>query len=515
MIIQILAITPSEAFNRASTLLNENKLDSVSYYLSIAYKEFPNEVENLIYLKYLEDQKMGFNLALEFVKLNKKSWKISSIALLGVIEEKKYKEIEKFLEIFPETTTIGKVISFYSLVQNKKYDEAINVGDDLLNSFRYALAIFTNFSQILDTNQLFYLLLRKLSNDFLDFACQNFYMEKCLKYISIIENKEKAKEIYNYVILYGFWGLISNAKNFDEGYEQLLKFIKFIKDNNCNDYEKLLTIFTSIQYTFESEGYYEYEKLLSAVDTLENYCSNKLNFKIKLLRAYGLRGLDMNKKALEILLSLKDSLNEPQKRFLIASAIEYLDFELAKKLTNEFNISDSSILRIIDPLRNCELLYNQRKLKEILKVCDEDTPERAYAYFLLSKKDSANQIINNLIKNLESSNKNYTYYWNKGWFKLLIGDVDSSYYLTLKALEMKSNNSFLIMNLGSIYLAKLKLDSALYYYKKAYKVNNQYGNYKESSFFQVLKNDIELISKIYNLKVNSKEILENVKKTSF
>jgi hypothetical protein len=77
---------------------------------------------------------------------------------------------------------------------------------------------------------------------------------------------------------------------------------------------------------------------------------------------------------------------------------------------------------------------------------------------------------------------------------------------------MKPNNSFLIMNLGSIYLAKFQIDSALYYYKKAYNVNKEYGNYKESSFFQVLRNDIELISKIYNLKVNSKEILEKVRK---
>ena len=506
-------ITPFEAFNRASALLNENKLDSVIHYLNIAYQEFPNEVENLIYLKYLEDKKMGFNLALEFTKINKKSKRISAIALFGIIEEKKYNEINNFLEIHPETTIIGKIINFYNLVQNKKYEEAIKIGEDLLSAFNDILRIIGEFPlQLLDTTEITYNLLRKFRDDYLDFTCQGFYLEYCLKYISTLESKEKRQEIYNHVILYGFFGLVSDAKNFEESYNNLLKFIKFLKDNDCKDYEKLLVIFTSIRYNFESESYEEYKKFLLAVDTLEKYCSSKLNVKIKLLRAYGLKGLDMNKKAIEILISLKDSLNEPQKRFLVASAIDYLDFELAKNLTTEFNINDSSILKIIDPSKNCELLYNQRKLKDIFKVCNEDIPERAYAYFLLSKKDSANQIINNLIKSLEISNKNYAYYWNKGWFKLLLGEIDSSYYLTLKALEMKPNNSFLIMNLGSIYLAKFQIDSALYYYKKAYNVNEEYGNYKESSFFQVLKNDIELIIKIYNLKVNSKEILEKLKK---
>lgn len=511
MLILILSITPLEAFNRASTLLNENNLDSVVYYLNIAYQEFPNEVENLIYLKYLEDKKIGFNLAFEFTKINKKSKRISTIALFGIIEEKKYNEINNFLEIYPETTMLGRIISFYNSIQNKKYDEAIRIGEDLLNAFRDVLRIMSEFP-LLDTTEMTYNLLRKFRDDYVDFTCQKFYLEYCLKYIPTLESKEKRQEMYNYVILYGFWGLVSDAKNFEESYNNLIKFIKFLKDNNCKDYEKLLIIFTSIQYSFESESYEEYKKFLSAVDTLENYCGNKLNVKVKLLRAYGLRGLDMNKKAIEILLSLKDSLNEPQRRFLIASTIDYLDFELAKNLISEFNINDSLILRIIDPFKNCDLLYNQRKLKDILKICNEETPERAYAYFLLSKKDSAIEIIKNLIENLEISSKNYTYYWNKGWFKLLIGEIDSSYYLTSKALEMKPNNSFLIMNLGSIYLAKFQIDSALYYYKKAYNVNKEYGNYKESSFFQVLRNDVELISKIYNLKVNSKEILEKVRK---
>jgi len=514
MLIQILAITPLEAFNRASALLNENKLDSVVYYLNIAYQDFPNEVENLIYLKYLEDRKVGFNLAFEFTKINKKSKRISAIALLGIIEGKKYNEINNFLGIYPETTLIGGIINFYNSIQNKNYKGAVILGETLLSTFNDILKILGEFpSPMLDTVEITYNLLRKFRDDYLDFTCQNFYIENCLKYIPTLESKEKKQEMYNYVILYGFWGLISDAKNFEESYNNLIKFVKFIKNNDCKDYQKLLIIFTSIQYNFESESYEEYKKFLSAVDTLENYCPNKFNIKIKLLRAYGLRGLDMNKKALEILLSLKDSLNESQKRFLVASAIDYLDLQLAQKLTNEFNISDSSIIKILDPLKSCELLYNQRKLKDILKVCNEEIPERAYAYFLLSKKDSAIEIVNNLMKSLEFSNKNYTYYWNKGWFKLLIGEIDSSYYLTLKALEMKPNNSFLIMNLGSIYLAKFQIDSALYYYKKAYKVNKEYGNYKESSFFQVLKNDVELISKIYNLKVNSKEILEEIKKS--
>ncbi|MEO0202535.1 MAG: hypothetical protein ABIL37_02275 [candidate division WOR-3 bacterium] len=491
MLLYLFNLTPEEAFNRASTLLSENKYDSVSYYLNIAYDRYPNEVENIIYLQYLQDINLGQKLAVNFAKYNKKSARISIIAISYFIEQRNYSEISKFLEFYSETTIIGKVASFYKLVEEKNYSNAIRIGEDILNLLLTQRFLMMFYKSEIDSLDPIFLLTNNLQADFLDLTCSNFFIEECVRQSQLVKNPQIREKALNLVIYYGFFKLIYNAENFQKSYQYLSNYTKFLINNDCNDYNKVLTMFSAIY--FENESYDEYNKFLALLDTLESYCYNKLAIKIKLLRAFGVRGLDKNKQAIEILSSIKDSLDEPQKRFYLNLVLTYLDYETAKKLEKEFNIKDSSILI------NCELLYNKRNFKSILKNCPYNSPERAYAYFFLSKRDSAIEIINSLISDLEISNKNYAYYWNKGWFKLLIGDIDSSYYYTKEALKMRPNNSFLIMNLGSIYLAKQEIDSVIFYYKKAFQVNAEYGNYKDESFLQTLKNDIELISKVYKI----------------
>ncbi len=497
MFLYLFAITPEEAFNRANILLNENKLDSVAYYLNIAYTKYPNEVENIIYLKYTEDKRVAERIAKEFIKINKKSLKISLIALNLLIEERNYNEIAKFLEFYPETTMVGKIVNFYKLVGERKYSSAVKIGDEILNLLlsQKLLTIFLHVET--DSLDPINSLLKTFQSDYIDLACSNFYMEECIRQSSMTEDSKTREKVFNLIIYYGFFRLIYSADNFESSYKNLAKFTRYLIDNDCNDYGKLLTIFSAIY--FQDESYDEYNKFLELVDTVAVYCLDKLSSKVKLLRAFGLRGLDRYGEALEILNSLMDSLDEPQKRFYVTVAIEHLDYKLARKLVGKFGIKDSSILNFIDTSKSCELLYNKRDFKSIFKNCSESSPERAYAYFLLSKRDSAIEIIKNLLSNLENSNRNYAYYWNRGWFELIIGNVDTSYYYTLKALQMRPNNSFLIMNIGSIYLSKSQIDSAIYYYKKAYETNIKSGNYEKNSFLQTLKNDIELISKIYNI----------------
>ncbi|MEO0143501.1 MAG: hypothetical protein ABIL49_07880 [candidate division WOR-3 bacterium] len=507
MLLQLLNLMPEEAFNRANILLNENKYDSVAYYLSVAYEKYPNEVENVIYLKYLQDINIGKKLAMEFVKYNKKSVKISIIAISYFIKEKKYAEISKFLDVYPETTLIGKIASFYKLVEEKNYNNALKIGEDVLNLLLTQKFLSIFYKTEIDSLDPINLLTNNLQEDYLDLTCSNFFIEECVRQSQLIQDAKVREKALNLIIYYGFFRLIYNAENFEKSYKYLLNFTKLLINNDCEDYNKVLTIFSAIY--FEKESYDEYNKFLEVVDTLENYCSKKLSGKIKLLKAFAFRGLDRNKEAIEILNSMRDSLNEPLKNFYLTTIISYIDYEYAKKLAKEFNIKDSTILNFLDSNTNCELLYNKRDFKNIFKRCSENSPERAYAYFLLSKKDSAIEIINGLIDNLESSNRNYAYYWNRGWFELLLGNIDSSYYYTSEALKMRPNNSFLIMNLGSIYLAKQNVDSAIFYYKKAYETNMKYGNYKKEAFFQTLKNDIELISKIYNIPAS---ILREIKK---
>jgi len=499
MIFYFLSLTPEEAFNKANSLLNENKTDSVGYFLSIAYPKYPNEVENVITIRYLNDKKSVEKVVLDFIKYNKKSQKISIIALNFLIENKNYDEISKFSEIFPETTIIGGIIKFYDYLNNNDHLSALSKGSnvfDIISLYEIYKAVSNPYYKESETlTEIF----KMFKNDYLNFACSNFYMNYCIKYANYIDDSLLRVKFYNLIIYYGFRELVYNSKSFDESFKNLENFTFLLIRNNCEDYDKLLTIFSSIY--FDKESYEEYNKFLSLVDSVELNCPNKFNNKIKLLRAYAYRGLDRNKDAINILNSIKDSLQEPHKRFHIYTALSYLDFELVKKLIKEYNIKDSIILNYISE-DNCEFLYNKKKYSEIIKKCSNDTPEKAYAYFMLSKDDSAISIIKNLIEDLEDSKKDYSYYWNKGWFKLLLKEQDSSYYYTKKALEMRENNSFILMNIGSIYLSKNQIDSAIYYYKKSYEVNLKYGNYNESSYFQTLKNDIELISKIYKIQKN-------------
>ncbi|MCS7245287.1 MAG: hypothetical protein RMJ38_04085 [candidate division WOR-3 bacterium] len=498
----LINLSPEEAFNRANTLVSENKSDSVGYYLSIAYKKYPYEVENVIYLKYLQDSIIGGKIAVEFLKYNKTSQKISTIALNEMIRSKNYLSIPELLEFHSDTTTIGKISKFYSFLLSNNYEDAIKVGDEILDNFINQ----RHFKLLFDEDEPLNKLINNFHADFVEFSCSHFFMESCIKHVNFLSENAARNKALNLIIYYGYFRLISDSKNFNESISNLEKFAKVLILNECKDYNKLTTIFSSVY--FETEASYEYEKFLSILDTLSKYCGNFLDKKIKVLKAFALRGLDRNKEAIDILISLKDSLIEPHRRYLVLSLVDYGNMELAKKLYNEFKLNDVSIIKI----RHCETLYSQGKYKEVLKECDEMDAERAYVYFMQSKNNLAKEIIDNLLNDIENSNKNYTYYWNKGWFMLLLGKIDSSYYYTKMALDMKPNNSFLIMNLGSIYLSNSQIDSAIYYYKKAYETNKKYGNYYEKLFFNTLKNDIELIANIYKIpKSKIRELRNNLK----
>lgn len=502
----LISLSPEEAFNRANTLLNENKSDSVGYYLSLAYKKYPYEVENVIYLRYLQDSIIGGKLAIEFLKYNKTSEKISIIALNEMIRNKNYSDIPQLLEFYSDTTTIGKVSKFYDFLLSNDYEKAIQVGDEILGKLFAQQHLKLLFGSEIDENEPLNKLIDNFLADFVEFSCSHFFMESCVRYVNFLKKNTTRNKALNLIIYYGYFGLINSSKNFNESISNLERFARVLILNDCNDYNKLTTIFSSVY--FETEASYEYEKFLSILDTLSKYCGNTLDKKIKVLRAFGLRGLDRNKEAIDILVSMKDSLIEPHKRYLVLSLVDYGDIELAKKLYEDFKLSDASLLKI----RHCEALYNQGKYKEVLKECDEKSPERAYVYFMQSKDTLARNIIDSLLNDIESSNKNYAYYWNRGWFMLLLREIDSSYYYTKIALDMRPNNSFLLMNLGSIYLSKFQVDSAIYYYKKAYETNQKYGNYSEKLFFSTLKSDIELIANIYKIpKSKIRELRNNLK----
>ncbi|GEM_PF-1160084 len=497
MLLILLSFQSADLFERANYFIVRREADSAAHYLSKIYREYPTEAENIIYISYLEDSLFGADLAMRLFPEFPRSEIISKIAIYELIKRRNYDEIVRVYEkadslILPQ---FEPFMRFYYLMKNGNLVDAISLAD--------SVSMLYEFSWVFGED-LFVKLIKAFIKDVAYHACSNFVIDACYKYISTTFPPDDDRfyvENYSYIAIYGILGPINNLNTFPQILDRLRSYGYLLRTNGCRDGNMTLRVFANLKYI--NGSYAEADSVLEIIRWLSGFCGDSLKHPLRVSRVLTLPHLDMNGHALDSLRALGDTFLD----YKLPILIDYGDWKSVKRIADSIVKSYSNYLSAVSPFLDlldqieCQELYSRDKYRKVIEECFEDV-EKAYAYIMLGKRDSGLT----LLKEFEPDTfrDNYAYYWNKGWFSLLYGHLDSAMYYTKRALQYRPENPFLTMNVGSIYLVRGVMDSAMYYYRLSFERNRKRRTYSWDYFFDTWRNDVKLLSGLYDR--DSKEV---------
>lgn len=475
-----------ELLEKANQFLIRKDVDSAAYYLSKAYRDYPTEVENLIYIAYVEDTLLGGRLVKRLFPLIPQSFVVSQLALYELIKDGDYDEIASVYEradtLIPEK--LRPFARFYKYVSDGVVDLAVSVADSI--SELYDFPWFENTDP-------FVKLLKIFLKDVAHHACSHFLISPCSRYLSsiFVEDDDFYVENYSYIAIYGLINSINYLNDFSRILDRLRSYGYILRSNRCRDGNTLRDLFVNLKYVRGSYG--EADSVLEMLDWISTYCGDSLLMPIRVSRAMTLPHLDMTGYALDSLKALGDTFPD----YTLTLLVDYGDHRRVKEMLDSIL---SPVNRYIPGLHDilfqveCEELYTDGKYERVIEECPESI-EEAYAYIMLGKRDSGLMLLREQFP--DTLRDNYADYWNRGWFYLLFGNTDSAMYYTKRALEYRPENPFLTMNLGSIYLTLGLVDSALHYYRLSFERNRRRRTYHWDYFFSTWRNDVKLLSKLF------------------
>ncbi len=476
-----------DLFEKANEFIVKKNPDSAAYYLAEAYKKYPVEVENVIYISYMEDSTFGSRLVMKLFPKIPESRVVSQLGLYELIKSKRYEDIASIYE--SDSTRIAEnlrpFMRFYYYLENDNLLSALQVADSLL--------ILYQFSSLL-SDDLFSRLVRTFVKDVAYQTCSRLLAGPCVRYLSAVVEDDSSFIIENYTYL-AYYGLLKPMRYYRD-YSRYLDRVRSygyaLKSNYCRDAGTLKSVFADALYIHGS--YAEADSMQALLEWIEEDCGDTLRRSISIARAYLLDAKDMTGYAIDTLRSVP---NLPPD-YLVPLLVNYgLEEEAMKILDSlsQFGLVDRNLVLDMEFTHNCRMWYSQDRYRKVIERC-AGTVEAAYSYMMLGKKDSAIPILQMNLP--DTIRDNYSDYWNAGWFALLFGKTDSAMYYTRKALEYRPENPFLTMNVGSIFLAQGLVDSALYYYQKAFDYNVKRRTYHWRHYFDTWRDDVKLISRLYD-----------------
>ncbi len=474
-------------FEKANEFVVRKNPDSAAYYLAKAYKEYPVEVENIIYISYMEDSTFGSRLVMKLFPKIPESRVVSQLGLYELIKSRRYRDIADIYE--SDSSRIAEnlrpFMRFYHYIEGDNLISALDVADSLL--------ILYQFSSIL-SDDLFSRLVRTFVRDVAYQMCSRLLAGPCVRYLSAVVEDDSSFLIENYTYL-AYYGLLRPMRYYGD-YSRYLDRVRSygyaLKSNYCRDAGTLKSVFADALYIHGS--YAEADSMQSLLEWIEGDCGDTLRRSISISRAYILDAKDMTGYAIDTLRSIPDLPPDYLVPLLVNYGLEEEAIHIMDSLSQTGSM-DRNLVLDMEFTHNCRMWYSQDRYRKVIERC-AGTVEAAYSYIMLGKKDSAIPILQMNLP--DTIRDNYSDYWNAGWFALLFKKTDSAIYYTRKALEYRPENPFLTMNVGSIFLAKGLVDSALYYYQKAFDYNMKRRTYHWRHYFDTWRDDVKLISRLYD-----------------
>ncbi len=477
----------ADIFEKANEFIAKRNPDSAAYYLARAYEKYPVEVENIIYISYMEDSIFGSRLVMNLFPEIPQSRVVSQLGLYELIKAKRYEDIARAYESdssrIPEN--LRPFMRFYYSAERGNLLPALEVADSLL--------ILYQFSSIL-SDDLFSRLVRAFVRDVAYQTCSNLLAGPCVRYLSAVieDDGDFFIENYTYLAYYGLLRPILYYRDYGRYLDRLRSYGYALRSNECRDAGTLVTVFTNALYIHGS--YAEADSLSSVLEWIAGSCGDTLGRSISISRAYLLDAKDMTGYAIDTLRAIPGL----RKDYLVPLLINYGLEEEAIRILD--SLSEEGLLGSNLPVDmgssfKCRKWYSQGKYRKVIEEC-AGSVEAAYSYIMLGKRDSGMLILRTHLP--DTTGDNYSDYWNAGWFALLYGKVDSSLHYTRRALEYRPENPFLTMNLASAFFAEGLMDSALYYYRRAFDYNVKRRTYSWRHYFDTWRDDVKLISRLYN-----------------
>ncbi len=476
----------ADVFEKANEFIVKKNPDSAAHYLAKAYEKYPVEVENIIYISYMEDTTFGSRLVMKLFPRIPESRVVSQLGLYELIKSKRYEDIASLYESDSSRVAenLRPFMRFYYYIERDNLLSALDVADSLL--------ILYQFSSIL-SDDLFSKLVRVFVKDVAYQTCSRLLAGPCVRYLSAVVEDDTSFVIENYTYLsyYGLLRPMRYYRDYNRYLDRLRAYGYALRSNYCRDAGTLRSVFVDALYIHGS--YAEADSLHSILRWIEEDCGDSLRRSISISRAYLLDAEDMTGYAIDTLRSIPDLSPDYLVPLLINYGLDEEAIRIMDSLSRQ-GLMDRNLVLDMELNHNCRRWYSQNRYRKVIERC-AGTVEAAYSYIMLGKRDSGMYILQ--LNRSDTIRDNYSDYWNAGWFALLFGKTDSALYYTRKALEYRPENPFLTMNLGSIFFARGLVDSALYYYRKSFDYNVKRRTYHWTYFFDTWRDDIKLISRLY------------------